>query len=71
MNDSATNDYWTPILSKRPGVQGGLWCIEGTRIRRCDVRAYVRIVGRARLEQEVYPWLTTEQIDMALTRWFR
>ena len=68
MNKNSTTDYQAPILSKRPGIQGGEWCVEGTRIRRSDVRAYVHLMGKEYVKRNVYPQLTSEEIDFCITR---
>ena len=65
---NSTTTYRVPILSQRPGIHEGRWCVEGHRIQRSDVRDYVRLLGKPWVMAEVYPQLTEEEIDFCMAR---
>ena len=70
MSDTSTTTYRTPLLSKRPGICGGDWCVEGTRIRRQDVRAQARLLGWRHV-RDAYPHLSDEAVAFCLARFRR
>jgi len=50
------------MFSRRPGVCGGMWCLEGHRI-------WVSLIKRLGKQKSIdaYPWLTLDQIDAAIS----